>query len=363
MTVEHMKRAVDRIERRLADLAAFNPASISKRWDPTTAALEAAIQETLAFAFGHDTPEYKRYKRIAQLDHGEVRMGVQASLPQVQKWLAEGKQAATVMLQQAARGLDEEIQDLEKAPASRGGPIRAESITPSQRNARILLNGIYEETRSDPRPIDDVTKLDTGLTEDAARAAFMYLKDRCLIETFAIPDAARINANGIDEIEKQIAMPAKPDVPFPAKVRKVFIVHGHDSAARESVARFVEKIGFQAVILAEQANQGRTIIEKVEAHGDVGFAVVLLTPDDQGCVKGGTLQPRPRQNVLLELGYFLGRLGRANVCALATVSTMELPTDFAGVVWEPFDPSGGWKAALARELRAAGFEVDLNKAL
>jgi predicted nucleotide-binding protein len=362
MTVEHMKRAVDRIQKRLADLAAFNPADISKRWDPTTTALEAAIEETLAFAFGHDTPEYKRYRRIAQLDHGEVRMGVQASLPQVHKWLAEGKHAATVMLQQAARGLNEEIQDIEKEAVS-GGPIRAESLTPSQSKAWVLLKAIYEKTHSDTHPIDDVTTLDTGLTKEEARAAFMYLKERGLIQTFAVPDAARISANGIDEIEKRIHMPAKPEVTSPAKVRKVFIVHGHDSAAREAVARFVERIGFQAVILAEQANQGRTIIEKVEAHGDVGFAVVLLTPDDQGCVRGGTLQPRPRQNVLLELGYFLGRLGRANVCALATASTMELPTDFAGVVWESFDPSGGWKAALARELRAAGFEVDLNKAL
>ncbi len=292
-------------------------------------------------------------------------MGVQAPLPQVRAWLAEGKQAATVMLQQAVRGLNEEIEDIENAALS-GGQIRpVESITPSQNRARVLLQAIDEKTHSDTRPIDDVTKLDTVLTEGEARAAFLYLKERGLIQTFTLPDAARISARGIDEIEKQIHihMPAEPEVTFPAKVRKVFIVHGHDSAAREAVARFIEKIGFQAVILAEQANQGRTIIEKVEAHGDVGFAVVLLTPDDEGCVKGGAPRPRPRQNVLLELGYFLGRLGRANVCALAITSTMELPTDFAGVVWEPFDPSGGWKAALARELRAADFEVDLNKAL
>lgn len=67
--------------------------------------------------------------------------------------------------------------------------------------------------------------------------------------------------------------------------RKVFIVHGHDDGARETVARFLERIGLEAIILHEQANQGRTIIEKVVAHSDVGFAVVLLTPDDEGCVK------------------------------------------------------------------------------
>ncbi|AJQ46196.1 MULTISPECIES: TIR domain-containing protein [Pseudomonas] len=143
--------------------------------------------------------------------------------------------------------------------------------------------------------------------------------------------------------------------------RKVFIVHGHDEGARETVARFLERLGFQSIILHEQANQGRTVIEKVEAHGDVGFAVVLLTPDDEGCVKGGAPEPRARQNVLLELGYFLGRLGRAKVCALKRGS-VEIPSDFAGVVWESMDKDG-WKQALGRELEAAGHEIDWNKVM
>jgi hypothetical protein len=88
--------------------------------------------------------------------------------------------------------------------------------------------------------------------------------------------------------------------------RKVFIVHGHDDGAREAVARFLERIGLEAIILHEQANQGRTVIEKVVDHGDVGFAVVLLTPDDEGCVSGGTPEARPRQNVLLNWVISLG---------------------------------------------------------
>ena len=144
--------------------------------------------------------------------------------------------------------------------------------------------------------------------------------------------------------------------------RKVFIVHGHDDGARETVARFLERIGLEAVILHEQANQGRTIIEKVVANSDVGFAVVLLTPDDEGCIKGGTLEPRARQNVLLELGYFIGRLGRDKVCALKR-GTLEIPSDFAGVVWEAMDSSGGWKHGLARELEAAGHSIDWNKVM
>jgi Predicted nucleotide-binding protein containing TIR-like domain len=143
---------------------------------------------------------------------------------------------------------------------------------------------------------------------------------------------------------------------------KVFIVHGHDGEARESVARFLEKIGLEAIILHEQANRGRTIIEKVEANGDVGFAVVLLTPDDQGRARGGALELRARQNVLLELGYFIGRLGRERVCALKR-GELVVPSDFAGVVWETMDEGGGWKMALARELQAVGYSVDLNKAI
>lgn len=144
--------------------------------------------------------------------------------------------------------------------------------------------------------------------------------------------------------------------------RRVFIVHGHDDGARETVARFLERIGLEAIILHEQANQGRTVIEKVVAHGDVGFAVVLLTPDDEGCVKGGTPEPRPRQNVLLELGYFIGRLGRDKVCALKR-GELEIPSDFAGVVWEKMDDNDGWKRVLARELEAAGHAIDWNKVM
>lgn len=144
--------------------------------------------------------------------------------------------------------------------------------------------------------------------------------------------------------------------------RKVFIVHGHDDGARETVARFLERIGLEAIILHEQANQGRTIIEKVVAHGDVGFAVVLLTPDDEGCEIRGTPEARARQNVLLELGYFIGRLGRDKVCALKR-GTLEIPSDFAGVVWESMDAGGGWKQSLARELEAAGHDIDWNKVM
>jgi predicted nucleotide-binding protein len=143
---------------------------------------------------------------------------------------------------------------------------------------------------------------------------------------------------------------------------QVFIVHGHDDAARQSVARFVEKVGFQPVILSEQPNQGRTIIEKFEANADVGFAVVLLTPDDEGRPNSGELKPRARQNVILELGYFIGKLGRSRVCALKS-DGLEIPSDILGVVWTDYDPKGAWQSGLAKELQAAGYEIDWNKVM
>jgi predicted nucleotide-binding protein len=100
--------------------------------------------------------------------------------------------------------------------------------------------------------------------------------------------------------------------------KRVFIVHGHASEAKESLARFLERVGLEPIILHEQPNSGRTIIEKFEVYADVGFAVVLLTPDDVGAPKDAPteLKPRARQNVIAELGYFYGKLSRHRVCAL-----------------------------------------------
>lgn len=165
-----------------------------------------------------------------------------------------------------------------------------------------------------------------------------------------------------EQLSEESELPPPSAASASAVARKVFVVHGHDEAMREAVARFVERIGFEPIILHERANQGRTVIEKVEAHGDAGFAVVLLSPDDEGCTKGESPRPRARQNVLLELGYFIGRLGRKKVCALKS-GDLEIPSDFAGVVYESFDASGGWRQALGRELEAAGFQIDWNRVM
>jgi len=149
-------------------------------------------------------------------------------------------------------------------------------------------------------------------------------------------------------------------IPQP-KTRTVFLVHGHDGELKESVARFLERLNLKVIILHEEPNLGRTVIEKFEQNAGVDFAVILLTPDDEGYKAGdqNEAKPRARQNVILELGYFIGRLGRTKICALHK-GDVELPSDIHGVVYEPVDSPDGWKIKLAIELKQAGFEIDLN---
>lgn len=143
--------------------------------------------------------------------------------------------------------------------------------------------------------------------------------------------------------------------------RRVFIVHGHDGEAKEGVARFLERLGLTPVILHEQPNFGRTIIEKFEVYSEVGFAVVLLTPDDAGTLATSisTLMGRARQNVILELGYFLGKLGRNRVCALYHKG-VELPSDYQGVLYVEMDDAGAWKMKLAQELIQVNFSINIT---
>ncbi|MGP5504117.1 TIR domain-containing protein [Psychrobacter celer] len=143
---------------------------------------------------------------------------------------------------------------------------------------------------------------------------------------------------------------------------KVFIVHGHDDGAKNEVARFIEKLGFEAKILHEQIDSGATIIEKLEKHTDVGFAIVLYTACDVGGVrsKPKDLKPRARQNVVFEHGLLIGKIGRANVVALVK-GNLEIPNDISGVVYKSMDISGAWKYSIAREMKSSGYDVDMNK--
>ncbi len=135
----------------------------------------------------------------------------------------------------------------------------------------------------------------------------------------------------------------------------VFIVHGRDDGDKDSVARVVrEDLELKPIILQEEPDEGNTVIEKLErCSSNVGYAIALVTPDDIGTLKDkedDELNPRARQNVVFELGYFMGKLGRERVCLLLK-DQVELPSDIGGIVYISMDPNDGWKARLQRNIR------------
>jgi predicted nucleotide-binding protein len=164
--------------------------------------------------------------------------------------------------------------------------------------------------------------------------------------------------NLIQKADKEVNKDSKKNTALSVRV---FIVHGHDDAAKQEVARFVENLGLKAIILSEQVNKGNTIIEKIEEHSDVGFGIVIYTPCDFGRESSETeLKPRARQNVVFEHGFLIGKIGRERVHALVK-GDIEKPNDISGVVYTPMDNMGGWKFMIAKEMKSLGYKIDLNK--
>jgi predicted nucleotide-binding protein len=146
---------------------------------------------------------------------------------------------------------------------------------------------------------------------------------------------------------------------------RIFLVHGHDEGSLHEIARYLEKLELNVVILREQPNQGRVIIEKFEEYADVEYAVVLMTGDDRGASKNVLYENqnlRARQNVIFEMGYFIGKLGRERVFVLYS-QDIEIMSDYFGVLYTPLDKQGAWRIKLAQELQAAGLPVDINQGL
>lgn len=142
------------------------------------------------------------------------------------------------------------------------------------------------------------------------------------------------------------ACPVKP------VTREVFIVHGHDHGLKDTVARFLEKLELKPIILHEQPNRGRTIIEKFQDHASVPFAVALFTGDDLGGIASDVkalddLKPRARQNVVFEFGYFVGSIPQGHCVALVERG-VELPSDWAGVLYIQVDETGAGKSSWSR---------------
>jgi predicted nucleotide-binding protein len=185
-----------------------------------------------------------------------------------------------------------------------------------------------------------------------------YNRERSLVQ---LREAVRALEEDLAEAES--AEQATPNASATATTpsRKVVIVHGRDNDAKNEVARFLSKIGLQEIILHERPNIGRHLLTKFQEESEgASYAVVLITPDDEGGLPGEAPHKRARQNVVFELGFLIGKLGSGRVAALVK-GDVEKPSDFDGVGYIPLDPTGGWKGLLARELKAARIPFEADK--
>lgn len=274
LTPEQMRVGITRLQRRIADIEAFDPNSVVAAFSPEVQSLETAIESTLSNVFGNGTIEYNRYRNAAHLDYRTMIIGRGSTPPsEVRGAVAKNLARSLATLKQGVKDLEEEIEH--------SAPIAMESP--------------------------------------------------------AISPSARVS-------------------------NKVFLVHGRDNDAKNEVARFLERIGLEVIILHERPNLGRHLLTKFqEEAGDVGFVVVLITPDDEGGLAGAAaLEPRARQNVIFELGFFIGAFGASHVAPLVKGDLVR-PSDFDGIGYIGLDSNGGWKGLLARELKGAKMPFDAEK--
>ncbi|WP_020176455.1 TIR domain-containing protein [Methyloferula stellata] len=275
LTPQQMQAGITRLTKRLDEVKAFNPQSVTDQFNaPELDALEAAVDAALVDTFGSDTADYHRYRQAKDFDRGPYNMSYPTPPDEFQASIARSIGISAALLKQAIKSLEEKLEE------------------------------------------------QSGFELNPAR------------EMAAIPNLSR----------------------------KVFIVHGRDDGTKNEVALFISAIGLEPIILHMRPNKGRHLLTKFQEESEgAQFAIVLLTPDDEGGIAGaGNVQKRARQNVIFELGFFIGKLGPENVAALLK-GNVEKPSDFDGVAYISMDDTGGWKGILARELHEAKLPFDPAK--
>jgi predicted nucleotide-binding protein len=248
---------------------------------------------------------------------------------------------------------------------------------------KYLLYSLPEGKWADREELETMAQVN-GSNREQIRKAFQDLADDSLLTT-------ELTMRGTDRgmrdarvvkleytARQKVALAMKDAKPLPTQsalpptqmqTDKVFVVYGHDHEMQETVARLLERQGLEAVLLHEQANEGRVLIQKVEDHSTAGFAIVLLSPDDESRPmkreKGVKEKPRPRarQNVVLELGLCIGKLTRKRVFILYRPGpNFEFPSDMEGMMRSEYhSPKGNWRNDLIKEMKACGYKVTTEK--
>lgn len=234
-------------------------------------------------------------------------------------------------------------------------------LKPYLNKEAFFIDGVkLNQDRVDKIVISEATSRIDGLVN-----AFKIKHRGSGVVLFAKRENVAQNESFVSIVTKQLLEEAKEILKIASsnndciKSNKVFVVYGHDEITQLKVTDFVQKLGLSPVILADKPNLGMTIIEKLEENSDVGFAIVLYTSDDF-VQSGAETYKQPRPNVIFEYGYFMGKLGRKNI-ALLVNEEIKSHSDILGTGYIKLSNDDGWKLQLAKELRAAGYNIDMNK--
>ena len=250
-------------------------------------------------------------------------------------------------------------QQLDAIPELRSLSNGSSKFTEWRRDTRVAIAYAFGESSHQVKEFEDISFFPFVVAERYYQEA--YVRGLYTAAATLRSMMKEIHENWEDESREPYHLET-PETLQPVNTNRVFVVHGRDHGTRDAVARFLEKLGLEVMILEEQPNRGRTVIEKFEEHVHGDFAIALLTPDDVGGLSDSELQPRARQNVIFEFGYCIGKFGRDRVLALIKEAP-EIPSDYSGVLYIQIDESGGWQMRLIREMNSAGFNIDANLAL
>ena len=198
-------------------------------------------------------------------------------------------------------------------------------------------------------------------SDEGFKLAFNLFKHTSVNENFSKFNEAFLEyfVKALEDIVAAEKQPFKHPEEGEIMRKSIFIIHGHDDWMKREVQLFLNRANLDDVVLHECPDKGRTIIDKlIEEGAGASYVVALLSPDD--ITTDGKF--RARQNVILEIGYFLGRIGKEKV-RLLIKGDLEIPSDLQGILYERFDTAGSWRINLLKEMKAVGIEVDIEEVL